>query len=192
VGVKDGLLALLARGPSYGYQLKSDFERATGGVWPLNIGQVYTSLQRLERDGLVAEVDGGSDGDRRSYELTAAGREALAAWLASPEARTVEDRDEVAMKVLLAAASPGQDPRHVIDAQRTSTMRALQDHTRRKAALGAVEDDAARLAEVVHLDRLVLTCRAELDWLDLAEARIESLTATTAAAGGTTTRGVTR
>ncbi len=168
MSVKDGLLALLVRSDGYGYQLKADFEEATGGAWTLNIGQVYTSLQRLERDGLVEEVDG-SDPDRRSYRATAKGREQLDAWLGQPEARTVEARDEVAMKVLMAAATPGRDPHVVIAAQRTATMQALQEHTRRKAALRE-----GSLAQVVHLDRIILMCRAELDWLDLTEARLDS------------------
>lgn len=168
MSVKDGLLALLARGPSYGYQLKGDFEDATGGAWTLNIGQVYTSLQRLERDGLIEALPTAEgDDDRRSFRLTAAGREHLSAWLAEPLARTIEERDEVAMKLLLAASAPGQDPHAVIAAQRASTMAALQTYTRQKA-------QAARptLATAVHLDRMILTCRSELDWLDLAEDRI--------------------
>lgn len=168
MSVKDGLLVLLARGPSYGYQLKGDFEEATGGAWPLNIGQVYTSLQRLERDGLVQAVttDGAGD-DRRSFALTAAGREHLAGWLTQPIARTLEERDEVAMKILLATSAPGQDPHQVVAAQRASTMAALQAHTRQKARA-----DRLTLATAVHLDRMILTCRSELEWLDLAEARI--------------------
>ena len=169
MGVKDGLLALLAAGPGYGYQLKVDFEEAIGGAWSLNVGQVYTSLQRLERDGLVAEVEGDDDGEeRRSYAATAAGREHLATWLATPVERTIESRDEVAMKSLLAATSPGHDPLQVIASQRTATMTALQDHTRRKARRPG-------LAEAIHLDRVILSCRAELDWLDLAEQRLEAV-----------------
>ncbi|CAN5310963.1 helix-turn-helix transcriptional regulator [soil metagenome] len=168
VSVKDGLLALLARGPSYGYQLKGDFEDATGGAWNLNIGQVYTSLQRLERDGLIEALSAnGEEDDRRSFTLTAAGREHLSGWLAEPLPRTIEERDEVAMKVLLAASTPGQDPRAVIAAQRASTMASLQAYTRQKA-----QSPRPTLATAVHLDRLILTCRSELDWLDLAEDRI--------------------
>lgn len=168
MSVKDGLLALLARGPSYGYRLRSDFEASTGGAWPLNIGQVYTSLQRLERDGLIeATPPAGDEQDRHAYACTAAGRENVRKWLTQPVARTVEDRDEVAMKILLAAATAPADALAVIEAQRDATMRTLQQHTRRK-----VRTTEASLADLVHVDRLVLACRAELDWLALAEERI--------------------
>ncbi|CUU53592.1 Virulence activator alpha C-term [Parafrankia irregularis] len=53
MSVRNGLLALLAERPMYGYQLRAEFEARTGSTWPLNIGQVYTTLRRLERDGLV-------------------------------------------------------------------------------------------------------------------------------------------
>ena len=71
MAVREGLLALLSERPSHGYQLKTGFEAATGGVWPLNVGQVYTTLDRLDRDGLVRvdEADG-----QRSYRITADGR----------------------------------------------------------------------------------------------------------------------
>ena len=169
MSVKDGLLALLAGSPGYGYQLKTEFEDATGGAWTLNIGQVYTSLQRLERDGLVEEVDADEEG-RRSYAVTAAGREHLAGWLAEPVPRSLEARDEVVMKILLAVVTPGHDPRTVIASQRDATMRVLQDQTRRKT-----QQPPPALAESIQLDRLILTCRAELDWLDLAEQRLDAV-----------------
>ena len=77
MAVREGLLALLIEGPRHGYQLKSEFEAATGGVWPLNVGQVYTTLDRLERDGLV---DHDGDEARKSYRLTREGEHALGAW----------------------------------------------------------------------------------------------------------------
>ena len=69
MSVRHGLLALLERGARYGYQLRAEFEEATGGTWPLNIGQVYTTLSRLERDGLVRALPE-SDGGQRPYEIT--------------------------------------------------------------------------------------------------------------------------
>lgn len=171
MSIKHGLLALLARGPAHGYQLKADFEEATGGAWTLNVGQVYTTLQRHERDGLATLAE--DDGERRVYALTADGREALRAWLAEPVPRTLEDRDEVAMKVLLAAHAAG-DARAVVDRQRAATTARIAHHTRLKAeVLAAAAGAPPPLATVVHLDRLILQCRAELDWLDLVERRLE-------------------
>ena len=82
VSVKFGLLALLAEAPTHGYQLKTDFERRTANQWALNIGQVYTTLQRLERDGLVEAI--GTDGDRNEYRITPDGRRQLDEWFVSP------------------------------------------------------------------------------------------------------------
>ena len=82
VSVRSGLLALLAEGDKYGAQLRTEFEGRTGGTWPLNVGQVYTTLQRLERDGLVETDDGESERSRKRYRITPTGSQALADWLA--------------------------------------------------------------------------------------------------------------
>src|SRR5271169_1624074 len=84
MSVPHALLALLSEGPKYGLQLREEFEARTGEVWPLNVGQVYTTLQRLERDGLV-ESDGSADeGPQKSYKITEAGDAELADWLRTP------------------------------------------------------------------------------------------------------------
>lgn len=164
LSVKDGLLALLADGPKHGYQLKTEFEEAIGDAWSLNIGQVYTSLQRLERDGLVELHE--DDGERKSYRLTLAGRDHLDHWLVDPVGRGTDTRDEVAMKVLLAVRCGRGDPLDVVRAQRSATVQALQRTTRQR-----IEHDGD-LAMQIHLDRLALRWRAELDWLDLVEERL--------------------
>ena len=87
MSVRQALLALLEQGPMYGYQLRAEFEQRTGATWPLNVGQVYTTLTRLERDGLVE----GRAGDRRRgatsiYRVTDAGRDEVAAWFTTPVA----------------------------------------------------------------------------------------------------------
>jgi DNA-binding PadR family transcriptional regulator len=167
VGVKEGLLALLRGQPKHGYQLKGEFEQATGQLWPLNIGQVYSSLQRLERDDLVAIAAEGDD--RRSYRITAEGLSFLRGWLLRPVPRDGESRDEVTMKVLMAVASGAAAVDEVVARQREETMAALQRFTRHKA-LTSPSDFAA----LVQLDRLILRFRAELDWLDLVEARSDT------------------
>jgi DNA-binding PadR family transcriptional regulator len=168
MGVTEAVLALLEVGPRHGYGLKLAFEEATGGAWELNVGQVYSALQRLERDGLVA-LDGEEDG-RKRYELTAGGRERLEQWLLrDPVGHAPTERDELSMKVLLARATAAADVRAVLGAQRDATMQALQGLTRDKAATGA---DGA-LEHLVHLDRRILHCRAELDWIDLVEQRLD-------------------
>ncbi len=146
---------------------KGEFDEATGQVWPLNIGQVYSSLQRLERDDLVA-LDAEGD-DRRRYRITAEGLGFLRASLLRPVPRDGETRDEVTMKVLMAAVSGAARVDELVARQREETMAALQRFTRHKAATSPSD-----FAALVQLDRLILRCRAELDWLDLVETRSES------------------
>lgn len=168
MGVREGLLALLHAGPSHGYQLRGDLEQAVGGLWSVNVGQVYTTLQRLERDELVSQA-GSADADGRvRYALTDAGRAEVVGWLVEPQPRRDDVRDELVLKVLLARRSGLLDPQAVIDAQRTATMRALQGFTRRRTTLASAD-----LEQVLALDRLALRARAELDWLDLVEQRLE-------------------
>jgi DNA-binding PadR family transcriptional regulator len=173
LGVREGLLALLESEPRHGYGLKLEFEAATGGAWDLNVGQVYGALQKLEQDGLVS-LDGEDDNGRKSYALTAAGRERLAEWfLHEPVRRKVESRDELTLKVLLAARAGIAGPREVLAAQRNATLAELQARTREKAELGP----RAALEQIVHVDRVILHCRAEIDWLDLVEQRLDELEA---------------
>ncbi|NHC45183.1 PadR family transcriptional regulator [Motilibacter aurantiacus] len=166
MSVRQSLLALLEEGPSYGYQLRSAFEERTGSTWPLNVGQVYTTLARLERDGLV-EPDSTDGEGHVFYRITDSGRAEVATWFASPVERTSPPRDELAIKLALAVTVPGVDVRGVIQAQRTATLRALQDYTRLKVRAGDSD-----LAWTLVLDSLVFSAEAEVRWLDACEARL--------------------
>jgi DNA-binding PadR family transcriptional regulator len=167
--VRNALLALLEQGPMYGYQLRAEFERRTGATWPLNVGQVYTTLSRLERDGFV-EGTGADDEGHVMYVATAAGHEEVAAWFTTPVARTQPPRDELAIKLALAVTVPGVDVGTVIQQQRSATMGALQDYTRVKRAGGDGSPDD--LAWSLVLDSLVFNAEAEIRWLDHCEARV--------------------
>src|SRR4051794_38932462 len=81
MSVRHSLLALLSEGPKCGLQLREEFEARTGEVWPLNVGQVYTTLQRLERDGLVESDDDADPGPQKGFRITPAGAEELGGWL---------------------------------------------------------------------------------------------------------------
>jgi DNA-binding PadR family transcriptional regulator len=167
MGIKEGLLALLADGPRHGYQLKLDLEAATGDAVTINVGQVYTTLQRLERDGLVE--GGGDDREGRAiYRITAVGITALRDWVSKPEDLAAAGRDEISIKVLLALYTSGLDPAPVIETQRRATMGLLQDFTQLRA-----RDDDADLAWQLHLDRLMYSAEAELKWLDRVEERLD-------------------
>lgn len=167
MGVREGLLALLAEGPRHGYQLKLDFEQATAEVWPVNIGQVYTTLQRLERDGLVTGGDADDEG-RVTYHLTREGMDEATAWFTTPLDRTAPERDEVSMKLLLAMVAGIVEPRAVIQSQRVATLTALQDYTHLKARA-----DDSEIAWMLQLERLIMQAEAELRWLDRVEDRLD-------------------
>ncbi len=164
--VKNGLLALLERGPMYGYQLRAEFEASTGSTWPLNIGQVYTTLSRLERDGLV---EAGDEADGRvTYRITEAGRAEVAQWFSTPVNGESRPRDELAIKLAMALTTPGVDAHRVIQTQRTGTLRSLQDLTRLKARA----DEVADAAWLLVLESMIFKAEAEVRWLDHCEVRI--------------------
>ncbi|MCY9785793.1 PadR family transcriptional regulator [Nocardiopsis sp. EMB25] len=176
MSVRQGFLALLSHGPKHGYQLRAEFEARSGGTWPLNIGQAYTTLGRLERDGLIASVHDDDPEAPERYALTDAGRTEVESWWNSPVKRGAPARDELALKLALAVTTPGVDVRAVVDAQRAETLRGLQDYTRLKRSgrgrEATEEDPNADLAWDLVLDALVFSAQAEMQWLDHVESRL--------------------
>ena len=169
------MLALLEQEPMYGYQLRTEFEQRTGSTWPLNVGQVYTTLSRLERDGLVGER-GTDEAGHVMYEVTRAGREEVSRWFATPVPRSRPDRDELAIKLAIAVTLPGVDVGALVQRQRSASMAALQDFTRLKRQSAAPDrpdqPSPEELAWSLVLDSLVFEIEAEIRWLDHCEARL--------------------
>lgn len=167
MSIRYGLLALLGQQPMYGYQLRTRFEARTGGAWPLNVGQVYTTLDRLERDGLVRRA--GDDGEgRTTYAITEQGRDALRRWFTTPVDPSGRPRDELAIKLAMAVTVAGVDVRAVVQAQRTESMRVLRDYTRLKRRAAQDED----LSWGLVVDHLVFAVEAEIRWLDHVEGTL--------------------
>lgn len=162
MAIRQGLLALLSQGPRYGYQLRAEFEASTGATWPLNIGQVYTTLSRLERDGLVSPGEQDEQG-RVVYSITEAGLAEMGRWFSTPVAQSDRPRDELVIKLALAVTA-ATDVRPIIQAQRTATMRTLQAFVQARRA--SVENPAQRLV----LDSMIFQAEAEQRWLDHCEA----------------------
>jgi DNA-binding PadR family transcriptional regulator len=167
VSVRHALLALLSEGPKYGLQLREEFEARTGEVWPLNVGQVYTTLQRLERDGLV-ESEGADEGPQKAFEITGSGAAELAAWLRTPPDLSSPPRDELVMKVLVAIRLPGTDVPGLIQAHRRYLVQLMQEWTRIKEG-GPAGDLNLALAVDAELFRLDSVVR----WLDAVDARLK-------------------
>ena len=170
MSVRQSLLAILNQGPCYGYQLRHEFDRRTGSTWPLNVGQIYNTLDRLERDGLARKADIDSEG-QIYYQITDAGRTEVDTWLGSPVLRTTATRDELAIKLAIAVTLPGVDIARVIQVQRTATLRTLQDLTKTKNATDDPES-AEDLAWLLVVDSLIFAAEAEVRWLDHSEARL--------------------
>jgi DNA-binding PadR family transcriptional regulator len=169
MSIKYALLSLLNQQPHHGYQLKTAVEGWLGQTWPLNIGQVYTTLARLERDGLVTAGEVDQQG-RQTYQITPAGQEALADWFATPVPRDGLVRDELLVKLVAAVAAGDGSALGVIRAQRTATLALLQQHTRRKTAA----ERQADLPQLVVADLLISQAEAEVAWLELCEARLRT------------------
>lgn len=174
MSVRWGILALLTQGPMYGAQIRTEFEDRTGGTWPLNVGQVYTTLARLERDGLVDSQDPDDEG-RIGYRITREGRRQVGLWWESPVPRDETPRSELVIKLALAVTVPGVDVRRVVQNQRSASLSHLQDLTRLKRGTQASppgKDSGADLAWSLVLDHLIFAAEAELRWLDHVEGRL--------------------
>jgi DNA-binding PadR family transcriptional regulator len=167
MSVRHALLALLSEGPKYGLQLRQEFEARTGEVWPLNVGQVYTTVQRLERDGLVASDDSEETGPQKSFRITEEGSAELTAWLVTPPSEEVPPRDELVIKVLVALRLPGVEVAEILQSHRRHVIETMQRYTRLKQ--DAAQDDLGLLlvadAEIFRLEAIVR-------WLDAADVRL--------------------
>ena len=166
MSVRHALLALLSEGPKYGLQLREEFEARTGEVWPLNVGQVYTTLQRLERDGLV-EADGTEAGPQKRFRMTGPGADELDLWLRTPPDPTAPPRDELVIKVLVALEVPSVDVLALIQAHRRHLVEAMQRYTRLKE--DATDEE---VAFVLVVDAEIYRLDAVIRWLDSASTRV--------------------
>jgi len=170
VSVRQSLLAILDQGPCYGYQLRAEFDRRTGSTWPLNVGQIYNTLDRLERDGLVAKGETDEQG-HVYWRITDAGTAVVRDWLGSAVERSGGTRDELAIKLAVAATLPGVDVSTVIQTQRRASLAQLQELHRAKYA-GADPDGPEELAWSLVVDSMIFAAEAEVRWLDRTEQRL--------------------
>ena len=168
MSVKHALLALLSEGPKYGLQLREEFESGTGEVWPLNVGQVYTTLQRLERDGLVESDDTTEVGPQKAFRITEAGAGELAAWLRTPPDLSSPPRDELVIKVLVALRIPDVDVHEVLQVHRRYLVELMQQWTHLK------EDEADYdLSLALVVDAELFRLDSVIRWLDSADGPLK-------------------
>jgi DNA-binding PadR family transcriptional regulator len=167
LSIRHSLLALLSEGPKYGFQLRQEFEASTGDVWPLNVGQVYTTLDRLVRDGLAESDDPDGDERQRNFRITEKGEDELAMWLRTPPDLAQPPRDELVIKVLVASRLSEVDVYDVIQVHRRYLVQLMQQWTRLK------EDEAHfDLAFALAVDAELFRLDAVVRWLDAADGRL--------------------
>ncbi|MDT8433790.1 MAG: PadR family transcriptional regulator [Anaerosomatales bacterium] len=170
MSVKHGLLALLERRSMHGYELRRELEDELGPEWAVNYGQIYTTLERLERDGLLvhcATVSSEDAPDRKLYTATPAGRTELRAWYLSPVPDAESARDELYARIALALTSD-VEVADIIQAQRKMLLQRIGRLTETKERLDVKLD----LASVLRLDLAIVKTDAVIRWLDSAEAKI--------------------
>ncbi|MFD3455013.1 PadR family transcriptional regulator [Streptomyces sp. NPDC058691] len=164
------LMALLAKGPAHGYELKTELEKLFGAAYPQpNIGQIYVTLARLEKSGLIRGEDVTQSGrpNKRIYELTDAGREAVSAWFEEPSSEP-RVRDEFFMKLALAPATGMADQVSLINRQRRHYLNLMRAMSR----LAAGEDRDNRIAQLL-IEGATLHLQADLDWLERCQEELE-------------------
>jgi DNA-binding PadR family transcriptional regulator len=168
--IKQLLLGLLAAKPRHGYELKSLFEDLFGGTWPLNPGQVYMTLQKLEEEGLVTSevVEQQLLPDRRMYSITESGRGELKRWTTEPSDGPIRIREEMVAKVLTAIVTDHSAAPQLIWAQRRRHLQAIAELRDKK------NDSTLSLATRVLLEAAILRAEADLRWLDLCEERLQT------------------
>ena len=167
MSVRHALLALLSAGPKYGFQLRQEFEASTGDVWPLNVGQVYSTLQRLEHSGQIESDGSAADSPQKSFRITSEGRKERDHWLRTPPDMTSPPRDELVIKVLSAMRVPEVDVRDVIQVHRRYLVELMQMWTRLK------EDEAEfDLTLALVVDAELFRLDSVIRWLDAADGRL--------------------
>lgn len=168
VSISHALLGLLEDGPRHGYDLKHAYDERFAPGRPLHYGQVYATLSRLLRNGLVVVtgVEAGGGPDRKRYAITDAGVTDIERWLRTPEKPEPYMQSTLFTKVVLALLS-GRDAAEVLDSQRTAHLTAMRELNRRKAA--------GDLADALICDYALFHLEADLRWLELTAARLAEL-----------------
>jgi len=168
MSVRQSLLAILDQGPCYGYQLRAEFTRRTGAA-SLNVGQIYNTLERLERDGLVSKDEVDAEG-HVYWRITDAGSSAVRDWFDTPLERAEDTRDELALKLALAATLPGVDVMRLVHAQREASQRRLDEVTARYVTVDVT--DPAAVVGSLGLSSSLFAAEAEVRWLAHVEDRL--------------------
>jgi DNA-binding PadR family transcriptional regulator len=174
MSVRNAILGLLAQRPRHGYELHDAFEAMMGGEdnWDIKPAQVYATLTRLEKQGLVMEEGRGQSGgpEKFIYTLTPAGLNELQAWFAQP-ALNDHHQSEFFVKLMVSLVIKNGDPRKLIYTQRAGLYQQLHQITAQRSRV----DPRSELAYILLLDQAVMHLEADLRWLDMIEARLDEI-----------------
>lgn len=174
MSVRHAVLGLLAQRPRHGYELRAAFEAVVGGEenWDVKPAQIYSTLSRLEKGGLVAENSVGQNGgpEKRVYAITPAGRATLIEWFATGIERE-HQRDEFFIKLMLSLVSNEANPRNLLQTQRTQLYQEMHAITTQRNNL----NPKAELARILLLDKAIMHFEADLRWIDMVEARLDDV-----------------
>ena len=181
MSIKYALLGILAEKDMHGYELKSRFDEKVGEFWSLNFGQIYSTLDRLEKDNLVShdrEIQERRP-DRKIFRITPEGREELAIWLSTPVGKIRALRDEFFIKlVFLDQSNPGAIL-ELIERQKVLYLKRMNQLTRRKLTLKKENQDLEALTAELLVDAAIFHAEADIQWLTLCEAKIRETTRVT-------------
>ena len=166
MSLKHSILAVLTLGDCHGYQIRQEIESRTGQTYDINIGQIYSTLERLQRDGYVTANKQNSEG-QITYSITVSGKSEANDWLNAPVSQSTPVKNELAIKLALAVTIPGVNTERILQLQRISALQNLQTLTTAKMATNPL--DSNDLAWQLILDSQIFSLESELRWLDHVE-----------------------
>jgi DNA-binding PadR family transcriptional regulator len=170
MGIKHALLGLLSKKPMHGYELKAEFDKTVGKLWSLNIGQVYATLNRLEKEGYITgkHIEQETRPNKRIFSITEEGRKEFLRWLLKPVEKPRRLKDDFYIKLTLLNAGRVVDVRALIWEQRKAYLRVLHELNEIKGSL----DPATAPLLLLLVEGGILHTEADLKWLDVCEERL--------------------
>jgi DNA-binding PadR family transcriptional regulator len=176
MSVKYAMLGILAEGDLHGYELKSSFDEKVGEFWSLNYGQIYTTLDRLEKEQLVTHDRQSQDRrpDRKIYSITSKGRKELDAWLSSPVKKVRALRDEFFIKLVFMSKNDPEPVLELIEKQKALYLKQMNLLTQQKLALKKKPESADSLLTELLMDAGLFHADADIRWLTLCASKIKA------------------
>jgi DNA-binding PadR family transcriptional regulator len=176
MSVRFAVLGLLSAKGMHGYQLKTRFDRVTGGFWQLNFGQIYSTLDRLAREGLVERSCEREerDSDRKIFRITVKGKAKLDDWILRPVAHPRALRDDLFVRLLFSDRSSAGPILRLVARQRDVYDLEMRKLSKRKAQLEKMKSDESGFLTDLLIDAALFHAEAELSWLSHVEQKVNA------------------